>query len=266
MAAGVTKTQAGIEYQIPRNVLALLMLAQVVVVLPHIAQLSYWIVGVCLFCGYWRAMVYQGRWAYPPGWVKALLVVAAIISVAISGKGAFSVETASSLLVLAFALKLIEMKTRRDAYVVIFLSYFVIATEFLFSQSMGIAVYEVLACVMVTGAMVGLNQLQTNVRPAASLRLAGALLAQALPLTLVLFLFLRRALRIRSRPEILPTSPSRTRSPFALCLKTRCRLRKTCTGAESSLTSSPREPGVKVNRAAGVGQQTWCLRLPGLMD
>jgi len=202
MAAGattnrVTKTQTteargGIEYQIPRNVLALLMLAQVVVVVPHIAQLSLWIVGVCLFCGYWRAMVYQGRWAYPPGWVKVLLVVAAIMSVVVSGKGAFSVETASSLLVLAFALKLIEMKTRRDAYVVIFLSYFVIATEFLFSQSMGIAVYEVLACVMVTGAMVGLNQLQTNVRPAASLRLAGALLGQALPLTLVLFLFFPR--------------------------------------------------------------------------
>lgn len=192
MASGATKTTGGIEYQIPRNVLALLMLAQVVVVLPHLAQLSLWIVAVCLVCGYWRAMVYQGRWAYPPGFVKALLVVAAVISVSISGKGAFSVETASSLLVLAFALKLIEMKTRRDAYVVIFLSYFVIATEFLFSQSMGIAIYEVLACVMVTAAMVGLNQLQTNVRPAASLRLAGALLGQALPLTLVLFLFFPR--------------------------------------------------------------------------
>jgi len=53
----------GIEYQIPRNVLALLMFAQVVVVVPHVVQLSPWIVGVCLFCGYWRAMVYQGRWA-----------------------------------------------------------------------------------------------------------------------------------------------------------------------------------------------------------
>ncbi len=192
MALNASKTLSGVDYQIPRNVLALLMLAQVVVVLPHVAQLSPWIVGVCLFCGYWRAMVYQGRWAYPPGFVKALLVIAAVAGTALSGKGAFSVETASSLLVLAFALKLIEMKTRRDAYLVIFLSYFVIATEFLFSQSMGVAIYEVLACVMVTAAMIGLNQLQTNVRPLASLRLAGALLGQALPLTLVLFLFFPR--------------------------------------------------------------------------
>lgn len=182
----------GIDYQIPRNVLALLMFAQVVVVAPHVVQLSPWIVAVCLFCGYWRAMVYQGRWAYPPGVVKFSLVVAAVGGVAISGKGAFSVETASSLLVLAFALKLIEMKTRRDAYLVIFLSYFVIATEFLFSQSMVIAVYEVLAAVVVTAAMIGLNQLQSDVRPMASIKLAAALLGQALPLTLVLFLFFPR--------------------------------------------------------------------------
>ena len=182
----------GIEYQIPRNVLALLMFAQVVVVVPHVVQLSPWIVGVCLFCGYWRAMVYQGRWAYPPGIVKVGLVIAAFIAVAVSGNGAFSVETASSLLVLAFALKLIEMKTRRDAYLVIFLSYFVIATEFLFSQGMLIAVYELFAAVVVTAAMIGLNQLQTDVRPMASIRLASALLAQALPLTLVLFFFFPR--------------------------------------------------------------------------
>ena len=182
----------GIEYQIPRNVLALLMFAMVVVVAPHIAQLSPWIVGVCLFCGYWRAMVYQGRWSYPPGIVKVGLVIAAVVAVAVSGQGAFSVETASSLMIVAFALKLIEMKTRRDAYLVIFLSYFVIATEFLFSQGMLIAIYELFAAIVVTAAMIGLNQLQTDVRPIASIRLASALLSQALPLTLVLFFFFPR--------------------------------------------------------------------------
>ena len=192
--------EVGIDDQIPRNVLALLMVAQVAVVLPHIAQLSPWIIGVCLVCGYWRSMVYQGRWAYPPGWIKAVLVVAAVVGVAASGASAFSVEAASSLLIVAFALKLIEMKTRRDAYVVIFLSYFVIATEFLFSQSLMIALYEIMAAVLVTAAMIGLNQLRTNVRPGASLRLAGALLAQALPLTLVLFVFFPRVAPLWSVP------------------------------------------------------------------
>ena len=197
---------SGINYQIPRNALALLMCAQVVVVAPHLAQLSPWIIGVCLFSGFWRAMVHQGRWNYPPGIVKVGLVLASVIALAVSGNGAFSVETASSLLVLAFALKLIEMKTRRDAYLVIFLSYFVIATEFLFSQSMVIAFYEVLAAVMVTAAMIGLNQQQTNVRPMASLRLSAALLGQALPLTLILFLFFPRIAPLWSVP--LPSGAS----------------------------------------------------------
>lgn len=40
--------------QIPRNSLALLMIAQAVVVIPHMAQLSPWIIAVCLLCGIWR--------------------------------------------------------------------------------------------------------------------------------------------------------------------------------------------------------------------
>ena len=55
---------------------------------------------------------------------------------------------------LAFALKLIEMKSRRDAYLVIFLSYFVIAIQFLFDQSILVAAYELVAFVVVTAALV----------------------------------------------------------------------------------------------------------------
>ena len=182
----------GVAYQIPRNSLALLMVAQVVVLVPFALQLSPWIVGVGLFCGCWRMGVYQGRWDYPQRWVKALLVVASFIGVALSGVGVFSLEAAASVLILAFALKLIEMKSRRDAYVVIFLGYFAIATQFLFDQSIAVAAYEFVAICVVTAAMVGMNQLHTRVRPWVSLRLAATLVLQALPFTVVLFLFFPR--------------------------------------------------------------------------
>ncbi|MCZ6641687.1 MAG: DUF3488 and transglutaminase-like domain-containing protein [Gammaproteobacteria bacterium] len=182
----------GVAYQIPRNSLALLMIAQIVVVLPYFMQLSPWIIAVGLFCGYWRMGVYQGRWDYPRRWIKALLVIASFAGVAVSGVSAYSLEAAASVLILAFALKLIEMKGRRDAYLVIFLGYFIIATQFLFDQSILVAVYELLATIMVTAAMVGMNQLHTRVRPLASLRLAGSLVVQALPFAIVLFLFFPR--------------------------------------------------------------------------
>lgn len=206
MATTEQRPAAGVAVQIPRNTLALLMVAQVVVVVPYLTQLSIWIIGVCFVCGCWRTLVYQGRWDYPHRAVKALLVVASVVGVVVSGVGVYSLESAASLLILAFALKLIEMKSRRDAYVVIFLSYFVVATQFLFNWSMASAAYEFFAIIVVTAAMVGLNQWHTRVRPLASLRLSAALVAQALPLTVVLFLLFPRVAPLWSVP--LPSSAS----------------------------------------------------------
>ena len=68
-------------------------------------------------------------------------------------------------MIAAFALKLIEMKSRRDAYLVIFLSYFLIATQFLFDQSIVVAAYQLAAFMVVTAALVGLHQLHTQSPP-----------------------------------------------------------------------------------------------------
>ena len=190
--ASTDSKSTGIAQQIPRTTLALLMVAQVVVIAPLSFYISLWVVGVCLFCGYWRTQVYRGRWGFPPSWVKAVLVMASFLGIALSGYRTFTLEAATSLLVLAFALKLVEMRNRRDAYLVIYLSYFLVATAFLFNQSMSMAAYEMIAMIVVTAALVGLNQLQSKVRPLASARTAAGLVLQALPLTLVLFMLFPR--------------------------------------------------------------------------
>ncbi|MEM9624510.1 MAG: transglutaminaseTgpA domain-containing protein, partial [Pseudomonadota bacterium] len=71
---------------------------------------------------------------------------------------------------------------------------------FLFDQSLLITLYQVGAAVCVTAAMVGMNQLQTRVRPVASLRIAAGLILQALPLTLVVFLLFPRIAPLWSIP------------------------------------------------------------------
>jgi len=190
----------GVGYQIPRNSLGLLMVAQAFVVLPHAAHITPWIIAVGLFCGCWRWMVFQGRWDYPQRWIKVLLVVASAIGVGVSGQNVFSLETATGLLIVAFALKLVEMKSRRDAYLVIHLCYFIIAAEFLFDQSIGVALYGAAAMVFVTAAFVGLHQLHTRVRASTSLRTAAVLVMQAVPLMLVLFLFFPRIAPLWSVP------------------------------------------------------------------
>ena len=189
-----------LAYQIPRNSLALLMVAQLVVLAPLVIHVSPWIVGVYLVCGLWRWQVYVGRWNYPVGAVKSLLVIAAVVGLFFSGFQSYSLEAGTSLLVLAFALKLLEMKKYRDAYLVIYLSYFLIAIAFLFDQSLLLTCYAMFSLIVVTAAMVGMNQRQAKVRPAASLRLAAILIGQAIPLTLVLFLLFPRAAPLWSIP------------------------------------------------------------------
>jgi transglutaminase-like putative cysteine protease len=200
MPAEAASGAGGVGRQIPRLSLALLMLAQAAVVLPHGAHLSWWIIGVGLACAWWRWMVFQGRWDFPARWVKAVMVAVAIVAVAIDRAAPFSLETATALLIVAFALKLLEMRSRRDAYLVIFLCYFVIATEFLFDQSIAVAAYEVIAIVVVTAAMVGLNQMHARIRPIESLKTAATLVVQALPLMLVMFLFFPRVAPLWSVP------------------------------------------------------------------
>lgn len=190
----------GIGPQIPRNSLALLMVAQAVVVIPHMAQLSLWIIAVCLLCGIWRTRVYQGRAGYPSRGAKALLVVLGTVGALFSGPEPMSLEVFVSMVVIAFALKLVEMNSRRDAFLVIFLCYFIIAAEFLFDQSLGVAVYQVFATVVVTAAMIGLNQMHTDARPLDSTRMAGGLVLQAIPLAVVLFLFFPRLMPLWSMP------------------------------------------------------------------
>ena len=58
----------GLVSQIPRNSLIMIMAAQAMVVLPHAAQISLWIIGVGLFCAWWRWMIFLERGKFPSFW------------------------------------------------------------------------------------------------------------------------------------------------------------------------------------------------------
>ena len=80
-------------------------------------------------------MIYQGRWNYPGRWTKVMFVVFGIVGIPIGFQTMYGVEPAVALLIVAFVLKLLEMKDKRDAGIVVLLAYFVALTEFLFLQT-----------------------------------------------------------------------------------------------------------------------------------
>lgn len=90
-----------------------------------------------------------------------------------------------TLLVAAFALKMLEMFRLRDAYVVIILACFVLATAFLFSTGPLITIYIGLVLVLVIAALIGINHPESGVSSWRHLRLSATMVGQSIPLMLV---------------------------------------------------------------------------------
>ena len=180
------------QYQIPRNSLVWLLVAQAAVILPHVTRLPWWITLVCLACGLWRVMIYQGRWNYPGRWTKVMFVVFGIVGIPIGFQTMYGVEPAVALLIVAFVLKLLEMKDKRDAGIVVLLAYFVALTEFLFLQTIPVTLYMLFAVVTITTGLVGLNQTQSHLNPLLTFKTALMLLGQSIPLMLILFVLFPR--------------------------------------------------------------------------
>ncbi|TVP92116.1 MAG: DUF3488 domain-containing protein [Pseudomonadaceae bacterium] len=177
---------------IPRNSLAWLLTAQMVVLLPHLPRLPFWVAMIWIGCALWRVQIQRMRWRYP-GTVFKVFALMAISAGTFQAQGTLiGLDAAVMLLLLLFMLKLLEMRNPRDALVVIYLGFFIIATAFLFDQGIPITLYQCFSLLVLVSALVGLQQSPGRNDPARAMRTAGVLLLQAIPLMLVLFMLFPR--------------------------------------------------------------------------
>lgn len=181
-----------IQERISRNALFWIILCMLFLVAPHAVRLPVWVLGVYVVAVLWRTMVFQGRWSFPGKIVKVALTVSCFIGIYASFDTLVTLEATVALLLTAFALKLIELVRRKDAYVLLFLGYFVCITEYLFSQDLLITLLGLINVGLVTTALVALHQPEQHDFSAKPLRLAGKMMLQALPLMVILFFFFPR--------------------------------------------------------------------------
>ncbi len=181
-----------LEQQIPRSALAWIILSLLLLVAPHTQRVPAWVLLLFVACAVWRILVYRGVWSFPRWPVKLALILAAFAGVLLSFRTLIGLEPTVSLLLTAFALKLLELHKRKDAYVLIFLGYFVILTVFLFSQDLLVVLLCLFNTVVVTTALVALHRPGEDRFNARPMRLAVIMIAQSIPLMLVLFFLFPR--------------------------------------------------------------------------
>lgn len=178
------------EY-LPLATLLRLLAVLVLAMGPHALTLPVWetlVIGALIG---WRGLCALRQWPMPRTWLRLLLTVAAFVGISayygrISGQ-----VPGTALLCVMTALKLLELRARRDVMVMLFLMYFLLLTHFLFSQELWTVLYLLASTIATTALMIECQHLGA-LPPRQTLRRAASMVAQALPLMLLMFVLFPR--------------------------------------------------------------------------
>jgi transglutaminase-like putative cysteine protease len=181
----------------PRSVLVGLILGISSVYLPLQMHLPLWTSLVFISVIIWRWMMHLGYWPFPNSGVKIVVVVLAITAVLVSAKAKFNLESATTFILVVSLLKVLEIKNQRDGVIIIFLSMFLLAVNFLFEQGLFTALYSLLAVWLLLSALVGLHQTLSSDQPLSQNfwrtgKASSQVLLLSLPTMLLLFLLFPR--------------------------------------------------------------------------
>jgi transglutaminase-like putative cysteine protease len=178
------------QRQVGARDLVWLIAALVLVIAPHALRAPWWLtlLTLCLFG--WRLYFSLNRAPLPSRWLVLGVAAVAMLGVWIEFRTLFGRQSGILLLVLFAGLKLLETRTHRDAAIAVFLGYFLVITNFLYTQTIPTAAAMGAALFLLTATLIGFAAPQRP--PRANLRSAGLLLAQAAPAALALFLLFPR--------------------------------------------------------------------------
>lgn len=159
---------------------------------PHAGHLPWWCSLLTALMLGWRARLAWRSEALPGRW-SLLAVLALVIGLTFAThKTILGREAGITMLAMLMALKTLELRAKRDAFVVFFLGFFLVLTQFLYSQSPLIAIWMI-ACVWALLSALVLAQMPQGVP---SLKLAARIAARntliGLPVMVALFLLFPR--------------------------------------------------------------------------
>lgn len=180
--------------RLPRDTRDSLFLLAVIaaVMAPHASHLPLWATALTGLVLAWRAHI---AWRQRPLPRRVWLIGIALIYAALTWltfRTLVGREAGITLLTVLMALKTLELRARRDAFVVFFLGFFLVLTQFLYSQSLLTAVGALLSLWGLLAAVV-LAQMPTGVPSIAiAARRAASTTALGLPVMVLLFVLFPR--------------------------------------------------------------------------
>jgi protein-glutamine gamma-glutamyltransferase len=182
----------GADWERDRRDTLFLMVAIAICFCSHISHLPIWVTVAFVILFLWRlGLVMSGRWL-PGPWVRVVAAIAASLGVYAYYQTVVGREPGTALLVLFLGLKLMEMRAKRDFFVVVFLCLFLLILAFLFSQSIGTLIIVFTALLFLLTALISMQFGYHEATIKQRFRIAAVLLLRALPIAVVLFFLFPR--------------------------------------------------------------------------
>ena len=160
-------------------------------VLPHVPYLPIWITVIYLACAAGRWQIERKRGHLPATWVRLFLAFCCFIGVLASYDSISGVGPGSALLAVMAALKLLETRQRRDQFVLLFISIFLVMSALLREQYLWSLPYLVVAVLLTMAAWLQMSTSRGS-SIGQAMRNSARLLMYATPLMLTMWIFFPR--------------------------------------------------------------------------
>ena len=173
-----------------KNILIFLLSSIGLIAFPHISHIPIVIFAFFNLMLCWRFIgVWKQNWL-PNKLVIFFLTVCGLALLYTQHQGIFGRDAGTRLFLTALGLKLLEIKSERDLYLITYLAFIVAASQFLFEQSLLMAAYILFVCCVLLATLVSINSGIPQTR--AALKTASIIIVQAIPMAVVLFILFPR--------------------------------------------------------------------------
>ena len=158
---------------------------------PHVPYLAIWITLAFVACAVWRYVIEKQRRMLPSRIVRGGLALACLIGVFGTYSSISGVGPGSALLAIMAALKLLETRKRRDQFVLLFISVFLVMSSLLREQYLWSLPYLIGSTLVILTAWLRVSA-GASETPRQSFATGGRLLMYAAPLAIAMWVFFPR--------------------------------------------------------------------------
>lgn len=179
---------------LPRDARDTLFLLGVIawIIAPQVSHLPLWCSALAGLILLWRAhLALQGQVLPSRWWLLALLLLATFGTL-YSHKTILGRDAGVTFVVVLLALKTLELRARRDAFVVFFLGFFILLSNFFFSQSLLVAFAMLVGLLGLLTALVNSHMPVGKPPLWAAAKSAGGMALLGAPIMVVLFVLFPR--------------------------------------------------------------------------